>query len=83
MTGGPEAAAPDSPATRSSTRRAVLWGVVGLLSYLVLLQGYELWSGERVDLLVKAGTALAVGVVAALLSAAVGERLTAPTETDR
>jgi hypothetical protein len=64
-------------------RSAALWGLIGLLSYLVLLQGYELWSGERVDLLVKFGTALAVGVVAALLSAAVGERLTAPTETDR
>ncbi|USZ66724.1 hypothetical protein NGM10_08200 [Halorussus salilacus] len=44
------------------TKSSLLWGVVGLLAFLVLLQGYELWSGYRYALGVKGGVALAVGV---------------------
>ncbi|MFW6018403.1 MAG: hypothetical protein ACOCPX_06235 [Halapricum sp.] len=47
------------------TRRAVvLWGVISALSFLVLLQAYELVADRRVDLLVKFGVAVVVGVVA-------------------
>ncbi|WP_258560337.1 hypothetical protein [Halorhabdus salina] len=56
-------------------RGAAIWGVVGGLSYLVLLQGYELASSIAVDPLVKFGTALAVMIGAAVLSAVVGPRL--------
>ncbi|MFB6074121.1 MAG: hypothetical protein ABEJ89_03830 [Haloarculaceae archaeon] len=41
-------------------REALLWGVVGALAFLVALQGYELWSGERVAWLVKLGVAVVV-----------------------
>jgi hypothetical protein len=44
-------------------RAAVLWGVVGALSFLVLIQGYELLTGVGVDALVKAVVALVVGTV--------------------
>ena len=47
---------------RPRVKASLLWGVVGLLGFLVLLQGYELWSGYRYDLAVKAGVAVAVGV---------------------
>jgi hypothetical protein len=57
-------------------RTAVVWGVVGGLSYLVLLQGYELASAMAVDPLVKFGTALMVTVGATILSTVVGPRLT-------
>jgi uncharacterized membrane protein YeiB len=35
------------------TKSSLLWGLVGGLSFLVLLQGYELATVERVDWLVK------------------------------
>ena len=47
---------------RPRVKASLLWGVVGLLGFLVLLQGYELWSGYRYDLAVKAGVAVGVGV---------------------
>ncbi|WP_247005672.1 hypothetical protein [Halorientalis litorea] len=50
------------------TKRSLLWGVVGALSFLVLLQGYELVTGEFVDVPVKFGTALAVLVGATALT---------------
>jgi len=49
-----------SPATRES----VLWGVVAGLSFLVLVQGYELLGDERVTVLVKAGVAVLVALAA-------------------
>ncbi|QCC50798.1 hypothetical protein [Halapricum salinum] len=45
-------------------KRALLWGVIGALAFLVLLQGYELLADRRVDWLVKFGVALVVGVLA-------------------
>jgi purine-cytosine permease-like protein len=43
-------------------KASVLWGLIGLLAFLVALQGYELITGYRYSLAVKAATALAVGV---------------------
>ena len=46
---------------RPRVKASLLWGAVGLLGFLVLLQGYELWTGYRYDLAVKAGVAVGVG----------------------
>ncbi|QGN07817.1 hypothetical protein Hrd1104_11225 [Halorhabdus sp. CBA1104] len=59
----------------SNWPNGAVWGLVGGLSYLVLLQGYELVSAIAVDPLVKFGTALAVTIGASILSAIVGPRL--------
>jgi len=56
-------------------RTHVLWGVVGGLSFLVLLQGYELVTGYRAPLVVKFGLAVAVAVISTALTATVAERL--------
>jgi len=48
-------------------KATVLWGVIGGLSFLVLVQGYELVVGTRIEWATKAGIALAVAVVAAAL----------------
>ena len=55
-------------------KASLLWGLIGGLSFLVLLQGYELVSAARVDWLVKFGVALAVVVGAAVLSYAYQKR---------
>ena len=47
---------------RPRVKASLLWGVVGLLAFLVLLQGYELATGYRYALGVKAAAALAVAV---------------------
>lgn len=47
------------------TKASALWGVVGLLSFLVLIQGYELASGTLVDWRVKAVVAVVVAIAAA------------------
>lgn len=49
-------------------KASALWGVVGGLSFLVLVQGYELAAGTRVGVASKAGVALAVAALAALLT---------------
>jgi hypothetical protein len=49
---------------RPERQAALLWGVIGALSFLVLLQGYELLAAQRIDWLVKIGIALVVGAVA-------------------
>mgnify|MGYP006293181329 CR=1 FL=1 len=41
-------------------KSSLLWGLIGGLSFLVLLQGYELVSTERVAWLVKFAVAAAV-----------------------
>ena len=51
-----------------STKSSLLWGVVGALAFLVLLQGYELVTGQRVTVAAKAGVAVAVLVGATALS---------------
>lgn len=55
-------------------KASVLWGLVGGLSFLVLLQGYELVAAERVDWLVKFAVALLVVAGASGLSYAFYER---------
>jgi len=49
-----------APATKSS----LLWAAIGALAFLVLIQGFEIWSGERVSFLVKVAVAAVVAVVA-------------------
>ncbi|WP_058993910.1 hypothetical protein [Haloarcula sp. CBA1127] len=44
------------------TKASLLWGVVGGLAFLVLIQGYELLAGTPVSIPAKAGVAVAVGV---------------------
>lgn len=50
------------------TKSSLLWGLVGLLSFLVLIQGYELATERSVDVAVKAGVALLVGAGATALT---------------
>ena len=48
-------------------RPALVWGLVGGLSFLVFLQGYELLTPERVSPLVKGAVAVFVTVGATVL----------------
>lgn len=57
------------------TRTALLWGVIGGLGFLVLLQGYELLADRRVDWLVKFGVAVLVGIVATATTRLLQDRL--------
>jgi len=50
------------------TKDSLLWGVVGALSFLVLVQGYELLTEAAVTVGVKLGVALLVGVAAAVVT---------------
>ncbi|MEF8777147.1 MAG: hypothetical protein V5A43_11695 [Haloarculaceae archaeon] len=45
-------------------RDAILWGLVGGLSFLVLAQGFELATARGIDALVKVGGTVVVTVVA-------------------
>jgi hypothetical protein len=56
-------------------KSSLLWGVVGALAFLVLLQGYELLAAQPVTLAAKAGVAVAVGLVGTALSYAAHGRL--------
>ncbi len=49
-------------------KASALWGVIGGLSFLVLVQGYELAVATRVGVAPKAGVTLAVAAVAAVLT---------------
>ena len=57
------------------TRTSLLWGVVGGLAFLVLLQGYELLADVRVTPAAKFGVASAVLVTATALTYAARDRL--------
>lgn len=61
-------------------RASLLWGLVGVLAFLVLVQGFELLGGESVTVAVKAGVAVAVGVAAAMSSYLFGAWLAARRE---
>ncbi|MCU4802246.1 hypothetical protein OB920_17870 [Halobacteria archaeon HArc-gm2] len=50
------------------TKRRLLWGALGLLSFLVLIQAYELATGDLVDWGVKFGVAVVVGIAAAFVT---------------
>ena len=65
------------PAAKSS----LLWGVVGALCFLVLIQGYELLTDQRISFLVKFAVAVVVGVVAGGSTYAVRGRLPAENES--
>jgi len=53
---------------RPRVKASLLWGAVGVLAFLVLLQGYELWTGYRYALAVKLGVAVGVGAGATVVS---------------
>lgn len=52
------------PAVKSS----LLWGAVGALAFLVLVQGYHLLTGRFVGAGVMAGMAVLVGLVSAVVT---------------
>jgi len=54
------------------TTASLLWGAVGGLSFLVLIQGYQLVTAERVAPGVVVAVALAVTAVVAATSRAIG-----------
>ncbi len=47
-------------------KSSLLWGVIGGLSFLVLIQAYHILTGEFVGSAVMAGVALVVTVISAL-----------------
>lgn len=47
-------------------KSSLLWGAIGALSFLVLVQGYHLLTGEFVGVAVMAGVAFVVFVASAL-----------------
>ncbi|MBV0902139.1 hypothetical protein [Haloarcula salina] len=57
------------------TKSSLLWGVVGGLAFLVLVQGYELLAAEPVSVPAKVGVALVVAAGAALATYATQPRL--------
>ena len=58
-----------------SRRGRLAWGLVGALSFLVLVQGYELAVGLPVGLLPKFAVALGVGAATVALVPVVERRL--------
>ena len=66
----------------SRRRSALLWGLVGALTFLVLLQGYRLLVGPPgVGVAVAAGISLLVGGVVTLLSYVAEPRMMAKGRT--
>jgi hypothetical protein len=53
---------------RPRTKASLLWGLVGALAFLVLVQGYDLVVGLDVGFAARLGVALVVGAVAAGLT---------------
>ena len=47
------------------TRESLLWGAIGALAFLVLIQGYDLLAVASIDASVKAAVALLVFLVTA------------------
>jgi hypothetical protein len=56
-------------------KSSLLWGVVGSLAFLVLVQGYELLADRPVGLVPKAAVALVVLVVVAVATHRLRPRL--------
>jgi len=67
---------------RGRLRSSLLWGLVGGLAFLVLLQGYELVTTERVDWLVKFAVTVLVMLGGAGLTYLAAGRFPAPNERD-
>ncbi|WP_144902292.1 hypothetical protein [Halobellus captivus] len=64
------------------TRSALLWGLIGALTFLVLVQGYRLFVGSLgVTLPLGAGVAVAVGLVVGGVSYVAEPRLGAKGRT--
>ena len=59
---------------RPRLKSSLLWGAIGVLAFLVLLQGYQLVTGYRYSVGVIAGITIAVAVGATVL-AYVGDRM--------
>jgi hypothetical protein len=59
------------------TKSAVLWGLVGALTFLVLHQGYLLATGDGVSIFEAFAVAVVVGAVTAVVSYALEHRLAA------
>ncbi|WP_010612101.1 hypothetical protein [Halococcus hamelinensis] len=53
---------------RPRTRSGLLWGVIGALAFLVLVQATELAGGLGIGLTPKLGLAVVVGLVTAVTS---------------
>ncbi|WP_415379629.1 hypothetical protein [Halosimplex sp. TS25] len=68
------------PILAPRTKSSLLWGVVGGLSFLVLVQGYELVADLSVGIGAKLLVALTVAVAAAGLSHVTRDRLPTPDE---
>ncbi|MFB6091535.1 MAG: hypothetical protein ABEK02_00835 [Haloquadratum sp.] len=63
-------------------RSAILWGVVGVLAFLVLTQGYRLVAGGLgLSIFPTLGLAVLVGAVVTAVSFAVEDRLAAKGRT--
>lgn len=45
-------------------KASLLWGAIGAFSFLVLIQGYELLSEERLSFALKFAVAGGVGIIA-------------------
>jgi hypothetical protein len=67
---------------RPTLKASLLWGVVGGLSFLVLVQGYELLTDRAVAVGVKAGVGFAVALVASATTHVTRDRLPAKNERD-
>jgi len=57
-------------------KSSLLWGLVGALAFLVLVQGYRLFGGTlTVGFLTLGGVALVVGVIAAAVTHVLAPRI--------
>ena len=58
-------------------KSSLLWGMVGGLAFLVLLQGYQLFTDQFVSVELVAGVAVVVGTVTAAVAQLLRPRLRA------
>jgi hypothetical protein len=63
------------------TKSSLLWGLVGALTFLVLVQGYDLAFGLGMGMGVRVGVAVFVGTVAAGLTHRLRPRFVAKGRT--
>ena len=63
------------------TKASLLWGLVGALAFLVLVQGYDLLLGLDVGFAARFGVAALVGIVAAGLTHRLSPRFGAKGRT--
>lgn len=66
---------------RPTIRASLLWGVVGGLSFLVLLQGANLLGLERTSIPVAGGVTLIVFVLVTVLTYAIDRRRNASNQS--